>query len=486
MNDKLQDINQTLSEDSINYYTDAYNLWLTKEQITIWNEVKEIKTEIVEIDTSDTSIEKVWQSFILTVPNPDGKIFSMWIDWMEKTFKIGFFGNTTTAYNTLVSEMQTWLWIDYTVTYLSWTSISISKYDGSVITKTTPNLVRNINLSSFDSISVINVIVDGVTVVLDWPTHSWNANTAITYLMWQLSSSLYYMDDDLSNLIIARKDWAIPVISKTQYNKYTYHVIWYSSIINPTSTNLWWSAWSTEVKEYKIYANIDWNTSNYTLSSWLTFTPTSATITFPNITALSPSQTDNNDNHHWTKALDMLYWLVPWTWYTKWSITTYSVSWTDFFGYQFPYNKNDYSQSVSTASIDYIIDTSLALVNVTSLIWFSSAETNHKADITTTTYTEITITNALSSNGYYIPVWFNPSKIEITAESTAWRSTWTWEWWAKRWIQSCNSSVSWFVSDKVFQTSGANYGNITKITRAWFYINWTTAIANKLYIKCTQ
>jgi hypothetical protein len=112
--------------------------------------------------------------------------------------------------------------------------------------------------------------------------------------------------------------------------------------------------------------------------------------------------------------------------------------------------------------------------------------TNHTATATLASYTEIVITRTATGNNYYIPVWFNPSKIEINAKSTAWTSDWTWEWWAKRGIQSCNSSVSWFVADRIFQTSGANYGAIVKITRAWFYISRTTAVANKLYIECTK
>lgn len=127
-NDKLQDINQSIDESAMNYYTDSYQLWDTKEQIQIGGEVEAIETKIVEVDTSDTGIEKVNQTYTLTfASSPDGKLWSIGINGMEKTFKVWLFSNDTLAMTTIVSEMQTWLWEDYTVTYVSGFTVAISK-----------------------------------------------------------------------------------------------------------------------------------------------------------------------------------------------------------------------------------------------------------------------------------------------------------------------------------------------------------------------
>jgi len=582
IDDKLKDPIMTVDDPSLGYFWDSYELWEVKEQIKIGNEVEKPKNETITIDTSETSIEKVEQTYTLTVPNPDWKIFSLGIDWMERTFKIGFFNNTALAYSTLETELQTWLWENYTVVYVSWTTFNISKYDGSAIVKTSPNLVRNVTITGFSIYTRITIIVDWVSVLLDWATHSWNVSTALDYLKTQLSASIYYMGADWINFIIARKDWVLPVISQTQSNIYQ---IWYYYYDTPSSWMYWdytnttiagnsfytaWSKWRpfywdrilrniagftvTNVNTWsmidttsentfrwvRILVNTTWTLKSITIVSWVTATRAilqddsgtqlaTATISWWVATFNYPVTqgtyyriwVDSSGAYYTTKYQGNWTWTtinaeycnyVSWIWLfsiysidieAKMDLTGYTILWKEF-NKSTGWNDSTWTIWNESAYYDryhylYLIKNDYWTISINSVntytnpwsfpndsYWFTLLNIWTATTSTVTTYTEITITNALSSNGYYIPVWFNSSKIEITAESTAWRSTWTWEWWAKRWVQSCNSSVSWFVSDKVFQTSGTNYGNVTKITRAWFYMNWTTDTANKLLIKCSQ
>jgi len=283
--DWYKSVDENISIWEVPYYTDVFSPWETKEQLRVWFEVSSPKIMSWTIDTSTATLAD--RVYTLAVPNPDWKIFSIWIDWMEKTFKIGFFWNTPLAYSTLETELRAWLWTDYTVTYVSWTNYTISKYDWSAISKTSPNLVRTITLTWFDSISVVDVIVDWVTVSLNWATHSWSASTAITYLKSQLSTSLYYMNDDSNVLTIARKDWAIPTISKTQYNLYTYSIN-YSYSDTPNVWQFWdytdttingvvyrttWT-WTRAFYWDEIIRNLGWFVN--TIWTWMSTTSTTA------------------------------------------------------------------------------------------------------------------------------------------------------------------------------------------------------------------
>lgn len=476
--DKLTEINTTLDESSSPYYTDMYNAWETKEQLQVWFEVAKPKTASGTIDTSDSTLTKLDNIYTLSVANPDWKIFSIGIDWMEKTFKIGFYNNTPLAYSDLETQLQTWLWYDYQVAYVSGTNYTISKTDWTTISKTSPNLVRTITLTWFDTISVIDVIVDWVTVTLNWPTHSWDASTAITYLSEQLSSTIYYMNNTSNVLEIARKDWAIPVITKTQYNKYTYQVIWYA-LENISSANAWWNWWANPIKSNIHSITIDWVTYTYTYPyvDWLQYGF--------NYTPVNLSwwvQATVNSFTNWQILLDIMY---SWLWsgtYTKSSISTYPSA--TYFWFQFSLNRNDYSQITKTFSYEYVLQPDLTRYYTTYQNGFNIVETNHLADITVATLTEITITSTLSWYWIFIPVWFNPKKIQMTATSSVWSSTWTW---TSDW-QSCTTkygTTTAFVTDKIFKTDASNYGNIITTRRWWFTITWTVNTSNKLDYICT-
>jgi hypothetical protein len=144
----------------------------------------------------------------------------MTFDWQSKTFYIGFFGNTALAYATLETELQAWLWDAYVVEYDTGTFFNISRVDGQEITYSNPNLVRNISLTGYNEHARIDIIIDWVTYSLLGTTYS-SSTSALDYLVTQLTGSTYFVKRETTNLVIARQDGAIPVISKTQYNRYT-------------------------------------------------------------------------------------------------------------------------------------------------------------------------------------------------------------------------------------------------------------------------
>lgn len=559
-------VDNTVKETTTDYFTEIYSPWETKKQLIVWQEVATPKSVSWTIDTTDLTIETVWNTYTLSVDNPDWKIFSLWVDWVTKTFKIWYFWNTALAYAQLETELIAWL-TAYDVEFDNWTDFNISRKDWQELSITHPNLTRTITLSWFDTISIVDVIVDWVTVQLAWVTHSWNENTAITYLKSQLSSTLYYMNDDSAVLTIARKDWEIPVITKTQYNLYTYaisykyddlsRVTWdyTNSIIDSITYTTPWTdrlvfRWDKIIRNlgwYVMTENYTYDTSNWwwTTPSWRNITTyvdgilttveksnlctatrcilkqwatTIATVNFvwnvatfnedidKNLTYsilvdnnwaayindydTSPSPAQTND--YFTLEITSTVYAItevnvqyrnP-TWYTlstRFNTDTwYDTTWTlwneiNYYNlYHYLYiNKTDYSAITFTSTNYYDSGSDWTYTDFQT--------TNHLADITIATPTEITITLTLLSNSYFIPVPLKIKKIVMNAVSS---------WWSSEWIyelreQSCTTSWVTVVADKIFKTDTTNYWNIVLIKKAWFIINWTTDKKNILTYTCT-
>lgn len=478
--DKLTDSNTIINEQDNNYYSDIYTPWETKEQLVIWWEVQTPWVFTWEIDTSTitTTTDNIYN---LSVDNPDGKIFSIRIAWwgisQEKTFKIWFFNNTPLAYSTLETELQTWLWDAYIVEYVSWTNYSIQRLDKQEITKTNPSLVRDITISNYNTaITKLDIIVDWVTVTLEWTL--WGLTSA-EYLKSQLSSSIYYMTNDTSNVLtIARKDWAIPVITQTNYNRYTYLVKSErnDTIQNPNSSSLWWSWGTTKVKTYEYKTNIDWVDYGHFVSSWLTWSNATYNYFAANIADIS----DDNTYSNWAVLLDRVYSSLL-AWYSKstinWPYGTFNNE------YDFTYNRTDFLQSTISYGSRYVLDSGLSLVTYNT-VTFNVTETNHVASIAVTTHTEISITLSIDSNNYFISVPISYSRISLSAISSNWSSEWIYELrsqkcTAKYWSTTIN--VSW----EIFRTDANNYWNIVSVKRWWFVINFTTNTSNKLNFTCS-
>lgn len=581
MDNKLTDPNPILTESTETYFTDMYSAWEVKEQLIIGQEVAEKNIATGIIDTSDTSLTKVDNIFRLSVADPDGKIFSMTIDWLSKTFYIGFFWNTALAYSTLETELQAWLWVDYIVEYDTGTFFNLSRVDGQAITYSNPSLVRNIALSGYDSDAKIDVIIDWTTYTLTGTTYA-NSTIALDYLVTTLTGATYFVKRESTNLVIARQDGAIPTITKTQYNRYT-HELKYRDYDTPNSGQYPNNATTTvdSIQEFTpmlpvsrrfngdwIIRNLVWNSAYTVATSWgggnntttssigytlntntkmvvskitkiTTTTATRALIKNNAGTTLATAsfswdvatfnytldanttyriEADNNGSNYNSNysfsysdtyvdgfcKFGMIAWVggniasieaTPFnafSWYTT-SSSFVKTSWgsdsiwnytnkSDYFGnfHSFFIRKSDYSSITASSVCSYTVPWSFP--NDTG-IWYSFTQTNHLADITITTYTEIVKSLTLLSNNFYIRTGNYPQNIKITAVSSAGSSTGEY----KRREQSCTAkygATTEVVADKIFKTDASNYGNIVIVKRGGFVITWTTNTSNKLDYVC--
>lgn len=226
MTDKIKEPDIVLKEDTKDYYTDIYNPWQTKEQLEIWQEVN-LKQSTWIINTSTVSVSG--RTYTLSVPNPDWEIFSMWIDWHYKTFMIWPYNDEAFAYITLEWFLKAWfieLWTQYNIDYISWTNFKMSRLDWAEISYTSPNLVRTITMDNFGIQSEIDIIIDWDTYKIPTWTSS-SSSWAIAYLATILPTVTYYFNInqlDLKELRIARIDWAVPIITSTEYDKFTYSI----------------------------------------------------------------------------------------------------------------------------------------------------------------------------------------------------------------------------------------------------------------------
>ena len=264
--------------DTNNYYQDAYNLWNSKEPLKIWVWVAKPKNATITFDTA-TLTSTVDNVYTLTVPNPDGKIFSMNIDGSSKTFSIWYFWNTSLAYSTLVSQMNTWLWVYYSVSYISWTSIQITKFDKSTLSFSPANLTKSIVLNTFTTNSLIQFTIDGTAIFINGNTYGWSAQTALNYLDTQLPLNTYYTIVSWSTMIISRIDSTVVTITQNStyykydlvYNSYYMWVsqLWDNATVTVDGvayymdwTKTWYFKWDRILRNLQwLYTSVDSNTA---------------------------------------------------------------------------------------------------------------------------------------------------------------------------------------------------------------------------------
>jgi hypothetical protein len=253
---------------------------------------------------------------------------------------------------------------------------------------------------------------------------------------------------------------------------------------NPTSTNLWWISWTEYVKTHKLKLTFEWSNLDYTYSTGITFSYSTFTYTDTNLPWVT-SYTIENATFDGEILVDTLYTHL-WTWYTKWSVS--DTSNTDYpRRFTFDFYKNDYSQLTYSYSVDFVLDTTLAIVNYVGYngTRFGIVETNHLTDITVATLTEIAITTTLSWYYYFIPCTMNIKTITMSANSSVWASE-SGNW--KLWVQSCTakySTTTEFVTDKIFKTNGSNYWSIVWTLTDGFLMTWTTNTSNKINFTCS-
>ena len=531
--------------------TPDYTYWNSQNTLDWQLALRNNTTFSWSFDTANNStFTLTGNTYTLTIPSLN-KIFSLWIDWNNKIFY-------PSSYTTLTTDLQNWLGDNYSIVYTSWWVYDISRIDTLAITRTSPNLVRFVSITNYDSITKIDLIIDWTSYTLDWTVYP-SLNDAINHIISLFPVNTYYAMYENFWLVIARVDWTIPTIIKTQYNKYTYLtwffvwntpnswqgwlwsdvtvdwttyrtygtgwrpfqgdwiVPWLLWTRNNTNTNTWWTTeiWNTAAAWPIVTMLNSWQiasitkTSNCTATRWIiknswwtivataTFSWNTATFSSPySVTAWQQYyfQADSNggtytreyiSNSSTCPAPDFVFpWYTaniitvtinlvsPITWYTK------SLYWTSWNYYYLNINKNDYTTITTTINNHYnwwFWDDSNFLDN---------QQTNHLADATTTTYTEITITLTSLTNSYYIPFQFYAKKIIFNAIS----SWWTSEWAREVNSQSCTSKYSTttiFVPNKIFQTDTNNYWNVLSVTKKWMILNWNTNTSNKINFICS-
>ena len=363
--DKLSEVKTTVDESISPYYTDVFTPWETKEQLVVWEEVAKpwVFKGVIDTATITTTTDNVYN---FSVADPDWEILSIWITWnwvyQEKTFEIPNYWNSALAYAELETQLKAWLEPEYSIVYVSWTNFTIQRLDKQELTLSNPNLVRNIELTWTNEHTLTDITVDGVTVQINGATYTTDA-AWITYLETQLSDTIYFMQANGNDLVIARKDWAIPAISVLNYDRYTYIARWATHELSYI-----YSCNDIE-KDYKHYVEIDWISDEYTLTSGLTYTTTS--ITIPLLNTPLGNWSSWNCTHHWIKRVDMLYDLIPWTWYTKWAMYQWGTwGWGDVDQekYWFPFYKNDYS-AISITQYSTEINSDLTTYTQTWLVF---------------------------------------------------------------------------------------------------------------------
>ena len=501
--DKLKDIDYTMDETTTDYYSDIYSPWETKEQLKVWDEVEQSIYKTWEFDTADATITKTSNVYNFYIPNPDGKIISLelaaWWDTDVHTFGIGFFWSSSTAYLTLESEMQDWLWVEYIVTYLSAWNFSVERADKTEFGLSDVNRARVINIDDTSILSDTTITIDGVDFVL-----SWNANNlaARTDFESQLTANWNYYFFSASNAVsIARKDSEFMTISVVTTPNYTYSIdwrnrrAWLDSSRNVRNSDIFWTGWSAEVfvKSNELKLNgVQYKVDNPVTTTSYTY---SEDFTDPWVTKSFAGY--GQWGIQWAILVDEIYKNL-WASYT---VTNFAVSTNDTTANDLAtisFNKNDYSQVVldDTVNITWRYNDSALTQDgrhFQLLTWATGGqelqyiftEDSNEQTITNTAYTAISSTLTRTWFSYFIPTQWYPKLIEIKAVSSWWSSEWKWE---KR-EQSCTAaywSTTEIVSDKIFKTDAGNFWQLTKIKRWWIEITRTTNKSNKITWACTS
>jgi len=194
--------------------------WLNSEQLST-NISVQTPWYSGSFDTSDATLATTDNIYNLSIPNPDWEILSFTIDWRTNIIQISVSWSSVTAYLELETALQDWLWEEYSIQYISWTNYTIIKNTNQTITLTRPALVRELTISPWNTITQIDIIIDWTTYNFDWATYAtvWEI---FTYLDTNLDPLVYYTKATATELIIAKVDTTIPVITSTTYNSYEY------------------------------------------------------------------------------------------------------------------------------------------------------------------------------------------------------------------------------------------------------------------------
>lgn len=451
------------------YNWQSFIQWFTKNWDDIWH-----------IENSNLyknwSIEYENNQYKLFITNIDWKKFDIEIDW-NKYVCDNFYNNESLAYSEFVNEISLLLWTSYVVTAdASLDFININRTDWLSINFIHPDIIKNINISSWTYWNWINITIDWINIIANQEDYA-TMNDLYLYIKSQLPINTYTTELDWLNIIIYKDDLSTINISSIDINHYSYVIKTYDRS-NPSWYNLWWVPPETrDVNTLYVKEIIDWVEYSFNYPNWLYWPVYTFSTNIPYYWWVTHYSNDSV----WT----ILYWnfynYILW-WWTNYSIISSARSynwwtWTSNW-YTFSFKRNDW-QSVSISwERKLIIDENLNTVTV----WANSIiETNqYTTTITITNYSWLTenwtIDNVwldLSSDDFYdLTVsrwgilivskrWFNPTFIDIDWNSsqistaTVWQPTcWTiYKWKIILWWYDNDNIVFWKTDDPVSITN---------------------------------
>jgi hypothetical protein len=244
------EIKEFIPETIPEFWVNTDNIpWLNSEQLST-NISVQTPWYSGSFDTSDATLATTDNIYNLSIPNPDWEILSFTVDWRTNIIQISVSWSSVTAYLELETALQDWLWEEYSIQYISWTNYTIIKNTNQTITLTRPALVRELTISPWNTITQIDIIIDWTTYNFDWATYAtvWDI---FTYLDTNLDPLVYYTKATATELIIAKIDTTIPVITSTTYNSYEY-TLWAQNADSAAWKFLDYFQLTTDWNEYRV------------------------------------------------------------------------------------------------------------------------------------------------------------------------------------------------------------------------------------------
>jgi hypothetical protein len=326
-----------------------------------------------------------WYTLTFT-SNLDNNPSVVTIDWVDVLAWAWWYNNEELARDTILENFKlvfptyiiTRVWLKYIFNNAS-TPVVISL-------NTTSNALKKIEFSwEWTTHSKISLYVDAVEHTTTWDVTAnledwictiigtWYKVARIPSWNWIIFANNVWTYSPTNSL------WASITITKTEYDRYTYTARWSIYVLW-----VYFSAPDLE-KDYQHYMTVDWMSSSYELTSWLTYSSTAVTVPILNTPLWNYSS--SNSKRHWLKRVDMLYDLLN-TSYTKdssmylwWSDTS---SWSEVKKYWFNYYKNDYT-AITLSQYSYEINPDLTLLTNYGN-WFYLDTYTNKAVVTITNY----------------------------------------------------------------------------------------------------
>ena len=203
---------------SAKWYEELYNnttwqiQWVTKD----WDNIYYVQ---------DWNIYKNWTLLFpwnekeITFSAIDWKPLSITIDGVSKVYKFGYHNNEEFALDDLLNALQA-DFTDYTITRIG-SVFTISSLTENVIVSNS-NLIKKIEITSWNEYSKIWITIDWTTYTSDWATYP-DIDDFLDYISTQLSASYVTSSANSGVMYIWKKHSAI-TISFTEYDRYKYAI----------------------------------------------------------------------------------------------------------------------------------------------------------------------------------------------------------------------------------------------------------------------